>query len=387
MKENRPLHLVTVWNPLYTGDVDQHFSLLLDWARKYDDEQASDDDLYVWWGKVRSPNRQQPMARKDDVKALAAVLRNGTEDEHHLYVTEFRSLYVGDLLAIHEGELSSAEQTHVPKYYREKDLSCDFWFKLGDFRRLVLDDLPGVAEELRKLRNVHYYDKPVSLYGGMVDLPLVVARPDLTEFFESEERDLITGDRLWVEYDAEMGSGIAAVQRDLRENVLGEPVWTGLDWTARTCVANAEKLFREHRNEPTFDFAPVILGLSKAVEIQCNAVLRLAAKKLQAPARTVNVDGRSVELAKAHGLTLGQLARVIGGEQQLNAALAKVLENGAWFTGQLPAVLEGLRELRNLAAHEDRVDRDDAMLWRNQLLGVGSKGHLVDLAAVRLRRS
>jgi len=35
-----------------------------------------------------------------------------------------------------------------------------------------------VIEQLRQLRNVRYHDQRVSLYGGMVDLPLVVTRPD-----------------------------------------------------------------------------------------------------------------------------------------------------------------------------------------------------------------
>ena len=32
--------------------------------------------------------------------------------------------------------------------------------------------------ELKLLRNPEYHDRPVSLYGGMVDLPLIVVRPD-----------------------------------------------------------------------------------------------------------------------------------------------------------------------------------------------------------------
>lgn len=50
--------------------------------------------------------------------------------------------------------------------------------------------------ELRALRNLGYNDKPVSLYGGMVDLPLVVYRPDNRRFFDREARDRITDERL-----------------------------------------------------------------------------------------------------------------------------------------------------------------------------------------------
>src|SRR3989338_3051386 len=128
-----------------------------------------------------------------------------------------------------------------------------------------------------------------------------------------------------------MGGGIAGVQRDLRDNVLGEKVWLALDWTARTSVAAAERTFRDHRDDPAFDFTPVIVGFSKAIEVQCNAILRQAAAKLPLPVRSVNVDGRSVDLAHTRSLTLGQLARAIGGERDLYQALAKALENGAWF--------------------------------------------------------
>ena len=68
-------HLVTVWNPLYTSDVDQHFALLLDWARRNEEGKVSDDDVYVWWGKVRSSNRLQPMKNADQVRRMSVVVQ------------------------------------------------------------------------------------------------------------------------------------------------------------------------------------------------------------------------------------------------------------------------------------------------------------------------
>ena len=74
--------------------------------------------------------------------------------------------------------MSQADPAHVPAYYRHQSLRCDCWFKLLDIRRLAQDDTLAVIAELKRLRNVHYNDRPVSLYGGMVDLPLVVTRED-----------------------------------------------------------------------------------------------------------------------------------------------------------------------------------------------------------------
>ena len=380
-----PRHLLTVWNPLYTSDVDQHFAMLLDWATRRDEGKADDEDVYVWWGKVKSPNRQQPLKHKEDIAALEQALDAPDHPEMHLYVTDYRSLYVGELLGIAENALTVEEKAHVPAYYRDKELGCDFWFMIGDFRRLVTDDLPRVAEELRALRNVHYHDKPVSLYGGMVDLPLLVTRPDGATFFDADERDEATGGKLWLQHDARMGGGVAAIERDLRDNVLGDAVWNALDWSARTSVAGAEKLFREHRNDPTFDFSPVIMQLSKALEIQANATLRAVTAKLPPAARMTNVEGKSVDLASARGLGLGQLAHAIS-SRELAEALARSAENAGWFTGQLPAVLDALREVRNPGVHAARVDRDTASRWRNHVIGVGCKGHLTDLAAVKPKR-
>ena len=379
-------HLVTVWNPLYTREVEQHLDVLLRWAALLDQQKAGEDDLYVWWGKVKSSNRQQPLRRAPDVRELAAELASGQRtDEAHLYVTDYRSLYVGDLLEIHEGDLPAGERAHAPAYYFEQELSCDFWFRLGDLRRLVRDDLPDVARELQKLRNVHYNDRPVSLYGGMVDIPLVVTRPDGAAFFDPDERDAITGGGLWVEYDAERGAGAYDMQRELRLNVLGDEVWEALDITARSTVADAERVYRDHRDDPGFDFAPVVMGFAKAVEIQCNVILRRAAAKLPPAARMANVEGKSVDLAKSYGLSLGQLSRAIAGEKARVEALAKLLANGGWFTGQLPPILEELRDVRNPAAHAERIARDVATVWRNRILGVGSQGLLVELARTGVR--
>src|SRR5690348_10053509 len=150
-------HLVTVWNPSYAADaMEQHLGLLLHLAGEYDKKAIGDEQLYVWWGKVRSPNRQGPQANAEDI------------------------------------------------------------------RRLATRDMPEVIAELKELRNVHYNDRPVSLFGGMVDLPLIVTRPDGRRFFDDDERDALTDGKLWAEFDAEHASAVAVLERDLRLNLLGD---------------------------------------------------------------------------------------------------------------------------------------------------------------------
>ena len=48
-------HLVGVWNPSYEADaMDAHVRILLNAARERREGKRDDDDVYVWWGKVRS---------------------------------------------------------------------------------------------------------------------------------------------------------------------------------------------------------------------------------------------------------------------------------------------------------------------------------------------
>jgi hypothetical protein len=363
--------------------MEEHLAVLLRLAKAYDAEQLDVSDLYVWWGKVRSPNRQQPQANLDVIREVG---RSAAADpETHLYLTDYRSLYVGEVGGIIEGDLPPGEADHAPNYYAREGLRCDFWFKLHDIRRLVSDDLLAVIEELKKLWNVHYGDRPVSLYGGMVDLPLVVIRDDGGAFFNADERDLLTDGRLWAEFDAETSAGIGTVERALREDMFGDAAWAALETTTRSFIAAAEQIFREHRSDPGFDFASVVGSFGKALEVQCNAIVRRALLKVPPNSRRANVDGRTVDLAMFRPLSLGELARSIGSEMELNKALTAALQHGVWFTGSLPAILDEFREVRNPGAHEARIDRQTATRWRNRLVGVGCVGDFVELARVRLR--
>ena len=381
-------HFVSVWNPSYADDaMEQHLDLLLALAREYDAEQLGEDDLYIWWGKVRSQNRQTEQVHLADAKSVAAELDAGTRSDTQLYLTDYRSMYIAEVEGIHFGELPPDESRHVPAYYGREKLSADYWFRVVDIRRLVTDDLNGVIRELKALRNTHYSDRPVSLYGGMVDLPLFVTRPDGRHFFDEDERDAITGGRLWAEFDAEVGTGIAAIERDLRDNLFGERAWLALEPTTRTFIATGERVFREHRNDNGFDFGQVIGSFAKALEVQANTVLRRGAAKLPAKDRLANIGGQTVDVSTNRSLMLGELAAAIGGERDLNEGLHRALDNGAWFTGSFPAILDEFRQLRNDATHSVRVDRAITTRWRDRLLGVGCVGDFVELAKVQPRKS
>jgi hypothetical protein len=373
MTEPLPHHVVAVWNPSYSRNaMDEHLAVLLRHAAGMRERGLREEDVYVWWGRVHSRNRRTQLPHLDDIRAIDATLDDDDAPETHLYLTDYQSLYVADLAEIHFGELPATEATHVPSYYATDHLGCDFWFKLWDIRRLVTDDMLGTIEELKRLRSVAYHDQPVSLYGGMVNLPLVVTRPDGALFFDDNDRDVATKAALWAEFDAEMGTGIMSVERTLRDDLLGEMTWGALDPTVRNFIATAEKVFRDHRADPAFDFAPVLGSFSKALEVQIATVLRHVLPKLPKHQRYMNDEGNSVDLAERRSLMLKQVVQALAGDQGRTAYLSG-------------ALLDQFRQVRNEGTHESRIDRKTATYWRNQLLGVGCAGHFVELAKVKLR--
>jgi hypothetical protein len=385
-------HLLGVWNPSYEADaMDAHVAVLLRQARAAREKGDDDgDDVYVWWGKLRSPYRQAPLPHLPEILALDDTLSrdDGAERELHLYLTDYRSLYVAHVAGITGEDIRdvAAEREFVPDYYYEIDKPADCWFQLWDIRRLVLDDTPAVIAELRNLRNVHYHDQRVSLYGGMVNLPLIVTRPDGARWFDERTREQLTGGRHWVEYDAERSAGTGAMQRELRENRFGNAAWSNLRPAARQFIASAEQTFRAHRDDASFDLASVLVELAKGVEVQANAIMRAALADAPDDVRIANVDGSSRDLVDDGPWTLGALARAIGDDRERHLWWQRVLVRGEWFATALPGLLEELLKVRNPAAHGgEPVSRERVIEMRDAMIGVGCKGWLLDLASVRMK--
>ncbi len=366
--------------------MDAHIAVLLEHARQ-SRSKGSTADVYVWWGKLRSQYRQAPLPHLDDVVKVCDQLSSAETYELNIYLTDYRSLYVAHLIGVTTGDVRKdpAAKPHIPPYYFERSEAADCWFKLGDIRRLVLDDTTAVTEELRRLRNTRYNDQRVSLYGGMVDLPLVVVRPDGASWFDVSARNELTGGSYWVEFDAER-AGTGEVQRDLRDNRFGIRLWSNLHPSARSFIATAEQLYRTHRNDAAFDLSPVLVNLAKAYEVQLNRVVRESLAGASEPLRTFELQDREIDVPtdQVH-LGLGDLRHLINDSQERNTWFKARLTNGDWFAASLPPVLEELRKLRNPAAHGAEVDRERIAQVRATSVGVGHKGHLLELAAVRAK--
>jgi hypothetical protein len=80
-------HLLGVWNPSYVSEATEAtLQLMLAGARDYRAGLADEEDVYVWRGKVRSANRQQPLPHLADILAIDRELsgEEGAAREVHL---------------------------------------------------------------------------------------------------------------------------------------------------------------------------------------------------------------------------------------------------------------------------------------------------------------
>lgn len=378
-------HLLTLWNPSYESSaMDQHLNVLLRWGARVRKGEAAPDDTYVWWAKVRSPRRHTPIEHMPAILELQKQIDTGAET--HLYLTDYQSLYVGWLDKIDTTDLPADknEKEHIPSYYFENNWPIDFWMRLRDIRCIVADDTAQTCEEMRKLKNLRYDEKPVSIFGGMVSIPLIVRRDDPYRWFE--DREEMTGGRLWAEVDAEIRGETSRVAKDLRNNLFGPRLWSRMEPATRRFLAAGEAVFRAHRDDPTFDFSAPLLEYAKAVEAELNKMifptLREKMKDLPPPKRFVKFsDTKSHDLGEiVPNQSLGSIHHLLTNRDEFKEAVRTAFRiDYRFLIERLPGQLEDLRHLRNPAAHDDTIDRERLDDVRNRILGIGCEGLIVEI--------
>lgn len=383
-----PRHLLSVWNPSYADDaMDRHLEVLLRWAAARREGRSDDDDVYVWWAKLRSPNRQAPLPHAGEVLDLASQIDAGIET--HLYLTDYSSLYVAHLVEVTADNVLDDfpdERGHMPTYYDQHD--ADFWFRIWDIRRLVAADPPATIEELKRLRNVRYHDRPVSLYGGIVDLPLIVTRDDGASWFA--DIGALTEGRRWAERDAELKGETERLSAELRDNLLGKEIWDALESSSRTFLTTAEAVFRARRGDPGFDFSGSAVEVTKAVETELNALVFPALRSILAKAppaqREVRLNDRLLDLGgRVTHQSLGTIQKLLDHDTTRQPLRTALPHDWRWLEGELPAQLDPVRDLRNPAAHDRTVAREEMGRLRQSVLGIGCEGLLVRIVRAKLR--
>ena len=384
-----PRHLVAVWNPSYAHDpMHEHLRVLAEWNEKFHRGEAAADDVYVWWPRLRSPNRKQPLPHLTEILSLNEQIENDVET--HLYLTDYRSLYVGSVADIAiEHPREDHDLAHLPGYAHDRH--ADIFFMLDDIRRLVADDTVATIEELKRLQNVRYDRAPVSLYGGMTDLPLIVERPEPRHWFADDGS--LTEGRLWAEHDLMMRGETDKMSSELRENLFGDDVWRHLEYSTRIFLASAEATFRARRHDPAYDFSAPAVEYAKAVETEANALIFRPLRKLYAQGNSVNrrvrVNDGELDLGDVvPHQTLGTLVVLLSKNAEIRKAIPAVFQqklDADFILGELSTYLGQIADQRNPAAHSHKMTRDACLALRERVIGIGQEGMISRIARAKMR--
>jgi len=385
-----PNHLISLWNPTYSNvAMDVHLRVLLRWADLSDQGEASPADVYVWWARLRSPERKGAHPHQSQILKLDRQIRDGVET--HLYLTDYRSLYVGHVAEITAADLPTErpeEKKHIPDYVLEHE--AGFWFRLKDLRQVVSGDLAGTELEIQKLRNTLTPERPVSMYGGILDAPMIVRRDPPVSWFEKKEE--LTGGQLWAQLEAQLRGESKRVARQLRDNLFGPKLWRAMEPASRTFLTSAEAVYRSRADDPGFDFSTVAIEYAKAVEVELNALIFPAIRSVlagKAPKqREIHGTHARIDLGKpVRHQTLGAIAYYLDQSSLVQKAIRTGLHKDAgWIlSDSFRRELENLLKLRNPAAHWEITTGDVVGEHRATLLGIGCEGFLARLIRAKVR--
>jgi len=188
-------------------------------------------------------------------------------------------------------------------------------WSLGSSRRSFAPETgKGRIRKLKRLNNNRYHDGPVSLYGGMVDLPLIVTRPDEVSWFR--DRDLLTDGQLWAEREPELNAFLLPALRTV-------------------CAG-----------KPEAD-------------------------------RSVLLDGRTLDLGQPlPRRSLGAMLALLKKKPVLERGVRRAFStaDAGWILGELSHALRRIVESRNPAAYGKKTSKDEASARRAEVMGIGRMG-------------
>ena len=231
----------------------------------------------------------------------------------------------------------------------------------------------------------HYYNQPVSLYGGMVNLPLVVTRPDGLNFFDPTAA---------ASRPTPLCGPVRRGGSELRSPRSSAHCATASLASAWNCVRPRRAIVHRNGGKSTATIGPIrpstgaVVGSFRALEVHVGGTLESSSVRENAMMRHMNVDGSTVDLANARGLSLSRSFMCCPPTRD-DGRRWSILST-TWTVAHTDLFIGGARsvpQVRNDATHGRRIDQRTASSWRNQFLGVGSTdpGHLVQLAEGQLR--
>ncbi len=173
---------------------------------------------------------------------------------------------------------------------------------------------------------------------------------------------------------------LMAVSQVLELHLLGS-TWHSLDKDVQNLLATAEVFWSEHQQALGMDFAPVVVELSRAMEILLSRLL-IGSFNRWANAHNLTIVNPNLTLGQTRVLI--ELAKATAGGQKSKKAEITALADfisrhnlAEYMYGSLLGEIDIVNKQRRRAAHKEFVTSAEAGKLREQLLGVGTSNPIL----------
>jgi hypothetical protein len=367
-------NLLILYNPYYQQEVvEKHVDIL---------KRASDPlRARVAFGKVRSKLRDYDHPHEEKLQKVYASASD--EKPLQLFLTDYADMYVARVV-----EVTTADRSDIaPDYYAKEGLDVERWFVLSDIRRIVQDDFRFIRDRvLSNFTTPNFHHRHYAIYGNSYVYPLLIEMDDPIDYFSYDFPNR--------RYFQEIFENDRA--REVRNHLIhyrfGETLFYGMHPNAQDGVVGAEIEFTEHRNDPLHDFSAVVIKYAKAYEWELwrfgKRLFAYLGENKNLSAITYQVQGREYTMAdyQLHKPNVGTTKYLLG-NPLVRDAIEGYVPNGplkAFVKWGLRQGLEGLPEIRNDAAHEEKISLAAAREVRQRVVGIGENGLLADLVKYRM---
>ena len=367
-------NLLILYNPYYQKDViEQHVRVL----------QSASDPLTTKaaFGKIRSKLRDYDHPYKERLETIFAKVSGAHPLQ--LFLTDYADMYVARVV-----EVTAEDRSDIaPDYYNEKNLDVELWFVMTDLRRIVRDDFTFIRDRiLSNFTTPNFKGWHYAIYGNEYVYPLVVEMDEPIDYFDYDFDD----QRYFP--DIFKNDQVQRIQRELIHYRFGEELFYAMHPNVQDALVGAEAGYVEHRDDPLYDFSPIVVQYSKAFERELyrfgKRLFGWLGKKEDLTHITYAVQGQDYTFAdyQRHKPNIGTTAYLLR-HYDIRNAVDRHLPGGplkSFVKFQLQPMLKEIQEIRNEATHGEKTSKEVCENYRAKVVGVGESGLLADLVRYRL---
>jgi hypothetical protein len=376
-----PLHYYLVFNPMFNSETQEDiegatqahsfFNLLQQKAK-------NDEDAYLYWGKLKSSDANDPLRKEFFVQALEKNTQEGFAT--NLYISDFHFFWCARVEKVEFMLDYEKEKGNTLNFYRQNWDRIEAWFKVSDMT--LLSNNPKETNEMisklvitpKNKLNSRQNDKvelSVTPYLSGLRYPLIIEDARKEVYFEFKQKDkVVTKYNVLLENSE---SETSKTKNIIYSYVIPEEIFCKFSHQVQNEILWAELQYMKCEGRTKMDLYSNDLKVAREYLIALERVLNDIIRETNPPAG-------SRLFRPGENMTLGYLYTALS-ENQHAYMLNRYPVLHSYLTQIKSCLLKWIEIRNNELVHlvESQVSADTLKNIRRLILGVGTKGVLVEL--------